>query len=240
MPIPFPANPPAPQYPPAVEPRQNPYWLAEREGWAQTQVRDSHVQALNEMGEYALFTLMWYAKDHADGLVDVCQTCTLSANQLGRMSAAYEQPTREKCPDCFGTHFEGGYRAQIIRPSLWTDSNTDTEKTRRGEVTTDAMVIETTEDFSFRHGDYVFRANGARYQGEELSSAWIRAGFDVPDDAKSVAGQISQARLEDPSSVAYLLPPTADVLSSILRVPAGTHFTPDFSASETVRGPLIR
>jgi hypothetical protein len=216
-----------------------PQWLMQNENWALQQVRDSHVQALNEMGEYSLFTLMWYAKDYDAGLVRLCPTCTISQGVLSRMSQAYEQPTREKCPDCFGTHFEGGFRAQIVRQSLWTDHNTDTQRTPRGEVSTDAMVVETTEDFVFRHGDYIFRSNGDRYQGEEIGGTWIRAGFDIPDFNRSVAGQISQARLEAPASVAFLIPPTADRLNTILQVPTRTHFPPDFRDIETIRGPLI-
>lgn len=237
MPIPFPTPAPQPQPSPSAQPSGQ--WITERETWAQQQVRDSHVQALNEMGEYAVFTLLWWAKDHDAGLVALCPTCTLSDAVLGRMSAAYEQPTREKCPDCYGTHFQGGIRAQIVRPSLWTDSNTDTQRTPRGEVSSDAMVIETTEDFTFRHGDYIFRADGSRYQGEEINSTWIRSGFDVPDRLKSVAGQIDQARLEDPSSVAYMIPPSADRLSEILRVSTATHFPPDFGDVEIRNGPLI-
>jgi len=235
MPIPFPIASPQPQLPLG----QTTSWLDQRELWAQQQVRDSHTEALYQMGEFAVFTLLWYAKDYDKGLVALCPTCTLSDSVLGRMSHAYEQPTREKCPDCYGTHFQGGIRAQIVRPSLWTDSNTDTQHTPRGEASSDAMVIETTEDFSFRHGDYVFRADGGRYQGEELSGTWIRSGFDVPDYQKSVAGQISQARLEDPASVAYMIPPSADRLSAILRVTTGTHWPPDFSALEQINGPLV-
>lgn len=239
MPIPFPSPTPGPQLPLGYD-QQTDQWVSEQEGWARNQVRDSHLEALNLMGEYSMFTLLWWAKDYEKGLVALCPTCTLSDSVLGRISRAYEQPIREKCPDCYGTHFAGGVRAQIVRPALWTDSNTDTEHTPRGEVTTDSMVIETTEDFSFRHGDYIFRATGDRYQGQEINPAWIRSGFDVPDTQKSVAGQIDQARLEDSkASVAYIIPPTQDRLSQILRVAPGTHFPPDFSDVEVINGPLV-
>jgi hypothetical protein len=239
MPIPFPVNPPDAAPPPAATPAAPQSWLGRAENWAERQVRDSHVEAMNLMGEYALFTLMWHAKDFAAGLVAVCPTCTMTGTVLDRASKAYQQPTRELCPDCFGTHFEGGFRAQIIRPCLWTDHNTDTRNTPRGEVSTDSMVVETTEDFEFRSGDYIFRANGDRYQGQELSGAWIRTGFSVPDFERSVAGQISQAKLEDPASVAFIIPPTADRLDQVLTVPVNTHFPLDFSANEVIRGPLL-
>src|SRR2546430_9574388 len=134
MPIPFPQPPTGPQLPVGYRQKTD-QWIAEREGWAHNQIRDSHLQALSQMGEYSMFTLMWWAKDYAAGLVALCPTCTLSNEMLGRISKAYEQPTREKCPDCYGTHFAGGIRAPIVRPALWTDSNTDTERTRPGEVT---------------------------------------------------------------------------------------------------------
>jgi hypothetical protein len=224
---------------PAVDPsRGQPYWQRQPELWAEDQVADSHEEALHYFGEYAVFVLMWRAVDYDAGLVEHCSRC-YAAGTLGRESAAYGQPFERRCPVCFGTTFEGGYRARIVRPSMWTDSQPDTVDHARGELHTDAMAIETTADFTFRHGDYVFRKDGTRYRGVELAGAWVRSGYDTPGPDRLVGGSIPQARLEDPSSVAYLIPPDAATISAALGAADRLHLPSSFADIEDLRGPLL-
>jgi len=217
--------------------RTDPYWLSRDQQWARDQIAVSHREALYAHGEYAMFVLMWRAADLNAGLVGRCRRCYLS---LGKVAEAFEQPSQNRCENCFGSTFEGGFRARIIRPSLWGDSSPDTARTPRGEVRSDSMSVETTDDFTLHHGDYVFRAEGTRWQALELAGSWARTGFSDPRQLTSVAGLIAQARLEDPvASVAYDIPPPNSVLGSLLRRPIEQHFPPDLSLAEVVRGPLI-
>jgi hypothetical protein len=234
--------------------RGQPYWQRQPEMWAESQVADSHLEALHYFGEYAVFVLMWRAEDHAAGLVGRCPRC-YGTSGLGRLAAAYAQPTERRCPECFGTTFEGGYRARIVRPSLWTDSSLDTVEHARGELKTDSMSIETTSDFTFRRGDYVMRKDGGRFRGAELAGAWVRSGYGTPGSARSVGGTIPQVRLEDPSSVAYLIPPDAATVRSTLDPADRRHLPSSFATFdqylayyqvtyghagiEDLRGPLV-
>lgn len=223
--------------PPVETARLAPYWLTRDQQWAREQVEESHLEALYALGEYSMFVLLWHSMDFEAGLVDRCARCYLAA---GRIAEAFGQGTDARCPDCFGTTFEGGYRARIIRPGIWTDASTNTSRTPRGEVVSDTMTVETTSDFVLRHGDFIFRAGGLRYQSSETDGAWVRSGFDVPDDIKAVASVMHEVKLEDDrASVAFDIPPTDDDLSVILRAPLTRHLVPDMSAYEDIRGPLV-
>lgn len=164
----------------------------------------AHEEALYAYGEFAIFSLMWRPADFADGLVGHCTTCF--AGQKARQAAAFQQPTKRECPDCFGTTFEGGVRAQIIRPMLMSDRNTVIADQREGTTETDTMQFETTSDFTFTLGDYVFRDDGSRYQCETKAENVVRTGFDAPQSSESVSG-MAVAHLEAETAVAYLIPP---------------------------------
>jgi hypothetical protein len=207
------------------------------EAWAEDEVRQQHLEALFAFGEWACFALMWRPADEAAGLVERCSTCYVGE---GRAARAFRQGAQEKCPNCYGTTFEGGYRARVIRPAIFTDRVADSQDAPRGTLVTDQVTVETTIDFTFHRGDYVFRASGERYQGDEKNAVVVRSGFDNPDQAIAVAGSISQARLEDKASVAYLIPPTPEVLATVLRRPVSEHLPADLSAYEvTDRGPTL-
>jgi hypothetical protein len=216
--------------------RSAPYWLGRDQQWAVAQVTTSHEEALYALGEYTVFVLMWTAADFTAGLVGHCQHCFLADN---RAASAFKQGNQARCPDCFGSSFEGGYRARIIRPALWTDHKSDTTLTPRGQVTSDSMSVETTAGFTLHHGDYLFRTNGSRYQSVELSGAWVHSGFAPVDDADSVGGNITQARLEDISSAAYDIPPSGPELATLLARYPTQHLAGYPTGQEVIRGPLL-
>ena len=213
--------------------RKQPWVVANRQQWANDLVVAQHTESLFAFGEPALFTIMWRPQDHEAGLVDRCPVCSSS-----RSAAVFQQPERKKCPACYGTTFEGGIRTQLIRPALFSDRNTETADTQRGTMTFDTLQIETTPDFLFRKGDYIFRGDGTRYQGEEKGEAIIRHGFSLPVPQDSFRGSIPAARLEDPTSLAYLIPPVdpADLMDLLAttapQVVSGTPEVPGTTISK--------
>jgi Zn-finger nucleic acid-binding protein len=214
-----------------------PFHFTNRQPFAEATIRRHHHETLYAYGEYAIFVALWHAEDFDLGLVGRCPVCYASS----RVAQAYGQGERNRCPSCFGTTFEGGYRLKVIRPAIFTDRVTDTADTPRGSVMTDQVTIETTEDFTFRHGDYVIRRGNIRYSTEEKGIVVVRSGFGEPQDPDSIAGTISSARLEDRvTSPAYLVPPTspADV-EAILNRPVREHLPPDLSVFEDIRGPVF-
>lgn len=222
------------------EPVAQPYYVRDAQPWSVEQERQRHYQALYAVGEYAMFALMWHIQDFTAGLVDRCHTCTgAPGSKQSIIMDAYEQPERNKCPDCFGTTFEGGYRALIVRPAIFSDTDESENLTARGMVNPSDIDVESTTDFRVRSNDYVFRAGGDRYQLGVPARIQLRTGFGPVTQTNSAIGyNHARASYEDPNaSVAYLIGPDAAGLRSLLS--RGRALPEDFSASEQIRGPLI-
>jgi hypothetical protein len=203
--------------------------------WAVVQENQRHDQAMFTLGEYAMFTLMWHVLDFEAGLVGRCLSCYVSQ---GKIAEVYKQPSKNKCLDCFGTTFEGGFKAQIIRPALFSDTNEEEAVDRRGVVHAQAASIESTSDFRIRKGDYCFRGDGTRWWLRGAQTVRLRSGFGYPSQAaEGLNINISQANLEDDEAVSYLIPPDDATLRSLLVL--GSREPYDFSTYETIRAPLI-
>lgn len=237
IPAPVPLPPPSPvPDPQPVPPVQGPFHLPQRQDYAIAQERMRHNQALYAMGEYAVFVLMWNIVDFDANLVERCSTC-FAVDDL--IASVYNQPTQNKCPDCFGTTFEGGYKAILVRPSIWDTNEEDYRSGPRGEVITQTSSVQSTSDFRLRTGDYVCRGDGSRYQMRTMSSNELRTGFAMPTAATAVVGyNYGTVSREDESSVAFLLPPSPATLVARLAVPIGVTPTA-FADIEVVRGPVL-
>lgn len=229
VPVPVPGQPP--NQPPPV-PGVMPYFLRERQDYAVEQERQRHNETLYAFGEYAIFVLLWRAADYDAGRVARCSVCFGS----DPIASVYQQPSRAKCPSCFGTTYEGGYKARLVRPSIWDSNEEDYRESARGEVISQTVSIQTTSDFRLRTGDYVFRADGARYQMRTMSSNELRTGFAMPTSASSVVGyNYGTVSREDETSVAYLIPPSTDVIAARLAEPFSR--APEaFADLEEIRG----
>lgn len=210
-----------------------PYYLREPQRWAVDQERQRHSQALYMIGEWTMFCLMWHIQDYENGLVGKCPACSTS-----RTAAAYKQPERNMCPTCFGTTFDGGYKALIVRPAIFSDTDEGQQYQARGVVDSDDLDMESTPDFRVRSGDYCFRSTGDRFFLRVPQRVTLRTGFATPYQRSMAVGyNHAHASLEDQSTVSYLIPPKTSDLMSIL---AATSTEPvDFSAYEVIRAPLI-
>lgn len=231
MPIPVSPPPPTPPQP------GNPLWLPDPQKYAVDQERYRHEDALYHFGEYAIFVLLWRIQDHEAELVARCSTCF---TDFGEINETYQQPTIRKCPDCFGTTFEGGFKAKIVRPSLWDFHEADdkTDRAGRGEMIAQGASVQATADFRLRTGDYILRGDGSRWQMKTIASSHLREGFEVPSTERTALGfNFGVCNREDESSVAYIIPPLQDDLIDLLDV-AYMRYPADFSDVEIVRGPL--
>jgi hypothetical protein len=219
---------------------EQPYRLPVRQDFAVATERQRNAQALYLVGEWCFFALMWHLEDFQAGLVVRCITCYGTSP----VAAAYGQGRQNSCPDCYGTTFEGGYKALIIRPAVFSDTDEGETRTRRGVARGGDITVESTPDFRVRSGDYVFRPSGERYYLRIPDRVTARTGFGPPYQSSTAIGyNHARASDEDPSSPAYLIPPPAARLPQILTAPltaTGFDGTPaDFSAFEIVRAPLI-
>jgi hypothetical protein len=235
MPIPI----PAPQ-PPPNHLDLHTYYVRDRQQWAVDQERQRHNQALWTVGEYAMFALMWHIQDYQAGLVARCSHCYgVSGSRADKIAQVYEQSTQNRCPYCFGTTFDGGYRALIIRPSIFSDTDESETFQARGVVHPNDIDVESTTDFRVRTGDYVFRHNGDRYQLGVPQRITLRTGFAAPHQSDAAIGyNHARASIEDPvASVAYDIGPNAQTLHAVLAM--GRYQPQDFTAFEEIRAPLI-
>lgn len=212
-----------------------PYYVRDKQNWAVEQERQRHSQAIYSVGEYSMFALMWHLEDHLAGLVGRCTVCYIAA---GRIAEAYGQSTRNKCPNCFGTTFEGGYKALIVRPTIWGDTDEDEKHDRRGVVTPNDVQVETTPDFRLRQMDYVFRIDGTRWQMRVPQRVTLRTGYGHPyQSTTNLTYNHQRASQEDKDSVAFLIPPSEAELSLILG--RGRYSPETFADVEVIRAPLI-
>lgn len=213
------------------------HWLTDPMSYAVQQEVDRHDQALWTHGELAMFVLLWTIFDYEAGLVAHCSTCYVA---YGRSAEAYGQPAKRDCPDCYGTTFEGGYKAKIVRPAIWTDQSEEALTIGpRGQSLADAESVQSTADFKPMNGDYVFRADGTRWEIREVTSGTLHTGFEFTSaTSQSVGFAMGRVVREDESSVAYLIPPDPVTLRAILTTPMGTRYPPDTTAVDEIRGPL--
>lgn len=215
--------------------RVYPYFIRATQPWAVEQERRNHTQALWSVGETTMFALMWHIEDFQTGLVGRCKTCYLSQ---GKISDVYGQSDQNKCIDCFGTTFDGGFKAIIVRPAIFSDTDEGETFHSRGVIHPNDLAIESTPDFRVRNGDYCFRATGERYYLRVPERITLRTGYGLPVQQEMAIGyNHSNAQVEDPTAVAYLIPPPQDEVNTILR--RSTRIPQDMSSYEVIRAPLI-
>jgi hypothetical protein len=165
-------------------PHTDEYYLRQQEDWATYQERMRHEQALYQVGEYSMFILMWSLIDFEEGLVVRCTRCYGTTGTIQqRVANVYNQPTQNECPDCYGTTFEGGIRAKIVRPTIWADQDEKEKLAQRGVVHPERVSVESTWDFRMRQGDFILRADGSRWRVPTGSDV-----TDVPPDRGSLRG----------------------------------------------------
>lgn len=211
-----------------------PYYVRATQRWAVDQQRQHHLQALYTLGEWTMFCLMWHLDDFERGLVKGCPECF----QGNRYAQAYKQPERNKCPNCYGTTFEGGFRAIIVRPAIFGDSDENQQYQQRGVIASDQLDMESTPDFRVRTGDYCFRSTGHRFYLRVPNRVTLRTGFSTPYQRSMAVGyNHARASLEDHTSVSYMIPPVEEDLVTILNVTAPEPLS--FSPFEIIRAPLI-
>ena len=215
----------------------SPFYVRERKNFAVDQENYRHDQAMYTIGELAMFLLMWKVEDHKNGYVRRCPRCYTNTDvNLARSTSAYNQPTLNKCPMCYGTTFEGGVRAKIIRPALFTDTDDQETQAEHGVKYPQTTSVETTSDFRYRNGDYVLRQDGSRWQISTPQRVTVRTGFGHPTQQNDSIGYASaMATLEDKTSVAWIIPPNEDDLKSLLAPSA--HYP--IAETDLLNAPLV-
>jgi hypothetical protein len=230
-------------------------WQRDIQRFAIDQEREHHVQALWQYGELAVFALAWSTIDLTAGLAVRCPRCFTNAQATSlalqpseaAIAAAYGQGNQYSCPLCYNTQMVSaktpaplypGLRALLVRPAVFTDLDQDRQKTAKGVMNTGTISAESTPDFRVRSGDWMFRVTGERFRLRVPRRVTLRTGFASPyQEAAAITYNLMNANLEDPTTVAYIIPPDASALHQWLgtytRVPVS------YSGLEVINGPLI-
>ena len=202
--------------------------------YALDQARDRHTEVLYRRGEYAMFVLMWDVFDFEAGRVVRCRDCVDSFGD--DVTAAFGgQSAESQCESCLGTGFEGGWKAKIIRPSLWdATAEPDEDQARRGTVERQFQAVQTTFDFRLNRGDYVLRADGSRWYARAPRGARLSTGFET---AKSLGFNYATVERLPTTHVAFKITPEPAALIAVLA--QGGHGMVDFSAYERIREGVV-
>lgn len=161
-----------------------------------------HDDAIHYYGEMTACVMLWSVRDFELGLVERCSVCY---TPLGLVTEAYQQSSKQKCANCYGTTFEGGIRALIYRPALWDETPVSQDIRERGHTIVASGTVQVTSDFNMRDGDYLVRQDGTRWRITEPTGSEIVNGFG-PTGTQVFSGATFQVQLEDRSSVAYMVP----------------------------------
>lgn len=246
--------------PPAAPPRVQPTWQRDVQHFAIAQERQRHAQALWQYGELVMFCLLWRPKDIDAGLARRCTRCFNPGSVIpvtpaqpdygavveSQISAAYGQSQQYRCPLCYGTQVIAaqaaevpGVRALLVRPAILTDTDQNQQRSAKGVVNPGTVNVQATPDFRAHTYDYLFRSDGRRYQLTMPRRTTLRTGFATPwQQTAAIDYNLMQAALEDPqASVAYLIPPAADLLAQALGT--YTRIPISYAWIEQINGPLF-
>lgn len=201
-----------------------PYYIPQPQQFTVETERFRHNQAMYSFGEYAMFALMWTIEDFDQGLVPRCQKCFVN---FGEIAAAFKQPSLNKCTECFGTTFSGGFRALIVRPTIWVPSTDEYTPDRKGMLLLNHAQVQSTDDFRANRNDYVFKADGSRWKINSLQIDSLTTGMEPTTDLRNMVGFTYGCDREDETSVAYMIGPPPDVLSYRLQHASGTFGGPN-------------
>lgn len=225
--------------------KQRGFHLPGRQPFARDTKRRTHNEALYAYGEWSLFVLMWTLQDFNAGRVGRCSRCQAGGSAPHHNSEAifdtFKQAVENRCPSCFGTTFEGGWKAKIVRPAIVDYSEERWDRDRRGLVSNSTGQVQSTEDFHLTDADYLFRGDGTRWRTQGGSTTTrLRDGFGTPSRIDSNLGyNYAQIVKLDKSSVAFDIAPVAASELTELLERVGEHFPPDFDAVDQIRGPIL-
>lgn len=237
--MPVPTPPPAT---PSPKVAKRGFHLPQREPYARATERRSHDESIFGFGEYALFILLWNTEDFKAGRVERCSRCIGLSGATDEAAAlifdTFKAPAEDQCPNCYGTTFEGGWKAKIVRPSIWQYAEEVWSQTARGMVNNLSGSVQTPSDFFMRRHDVILRADGTRWRTADGTPARIMDGFGTASRVDSNLGYTYGNVSRDESTTLMIEPTTRTELTALLES-VGHHWPTDTSGVDQIRGPLI-
>lgn len=224
-----------------------PYWLKTPDRYMIDQERLHHNEAVYAYGEYSMFFLMWGIDDFRANLVDRCPYCYDPSGMESEIASVYGQGAQALCEYCYGTTYWKttatklpGLKARIVRPCMWNTNDEVHVKEAQGNITKSTTQVQSISDFRMRTGDFVLRADETRWRLNNRKTDLVISGFEAADDINAMIGySYPEATLQDPTSVAYIIPPDGVTGKEVLNISTVPNYPMDFSSWEIINGPLI-
>jgi hypothetical protein len=214
------------------------FWVNPQQWWEVGMERQRETDALLHLGETCIFIVKWSIRDFESGYVTKCPTCLVDPTIQG----IYNQPAYDRCPTCYGTMYSGphgGIKAKLFRPAIWQYGEEQTQWQKRGETENQSASVTSTGDFRCQPKDYIFRADGNRYEIQQVEAVHLTTGFGAASHSNTmISVNYPRVVLENPSSPAYTIPPLSEELIRELN-PAYSNQVPDFSVYEWQDGPVV-
>jgi hypothetical protein len=203
------------------------------EPWAINQLRRNVRESLQSHGEEVIGLRMFHAGIAGDD-VPRCHC----------FDDVYKQSSEYKCPDCYGTTYQGGVRQVLRLWAMFTDSDWDERKDKRGQYLPEQKQVQIEGDLQLIQNDYLIRVKkwskdhrplelGSRYVLGRTSHDSLRTGNQYGQTDADLVGHKSPVSALDPSHPIYLFPvPDFPVPSVIEKSPkqwfAGHGPPPDY------------
>lgn len=181
--------------------------LQNRHAYARDQEQLRHDDAANWFGEMTAFILWWSIIDFENGDVERCSTCY---TPLGDIADVYKQASESHCTNCYGTTFEGGYRALIYRPALWNIDDSSEEVRKRGLATSRSCTIQPVGGIRFRDNDIAVRSDGTRWRFNQPQVSLLTTGFGPNSVYTDQIGSVLSGYMDDETMPSHL--PTVDMI----------------------------
>ncbi len=168
-----------------------------------------HDDAVHWFGEMTAFILWWHVHDFEAGRVGRCTECYVP---LGDITDVFKQTPIQKCPNCYGTTFDGGIRAILYRPAIWSTGVIDGKVHRRGEVSLDSGSIQMVSSFVARGGDVAVRPDGTRWRLSQVNGPELSTGFGPRPNVDATIRSVGSVTLDEETSVSYMVDIELDAL----------------------------
>lgn len=187
------------------------------------QEQQRHDDAIHWFGEMSCFLSWWRIEDFNSGYVERCSTCSSAVPD--DVFEAYKQPHQTKCPNCYGTTFEGGLRAVYYRPAIWDLTPVSEDVQKRGEVRRVRGVVQTLSDLDLRDGDHIVRSDGTRWCMDQPVWQEITTGMGSQRGIinRRLRGKVNVNREEEKGDPVWLVPVNLNALALVGWVPYVPH-----------------
>ena len=162
---------------------------------------------MNWYGEMTAFIQWWHVDDFMDGLVVRCTRCFPWQDRTERrIVEAFEQASQTKCPVCYGTTFEGGYKAIVYAPAIWSPGPESSDAIgRHGDHYVRGAQVQPSSIVKLRDGDTAVRLDGTRWRLASPLEGELSTGFGFHGELNEQMRSAITANIQDPTTVDYMV-----------------------------------